>query len=501
MSIYRFVLLLLACLSLVACIPRGESAEVDVPVTDPPPTPTLELAPSPSLPPTESNQSTLLKAHPLGTIQSFVFNANGEPPNDSIYNAEISDDGRWVAFQSRADNLVSEDTNNSDDVFLLDRETGNIELVSVAPDGSQGVLDVILSGMSADGRYVIFWSFMGNVFPQNFEGNGQVYLRDTILDTTEIVSLSQSGEAGNGSSLFADMTPDARYIVFTSNADNLANDTNTICTSAFTGAEGLNCEDIFLYDRQSRQTELISILPDGTQGNNRVEYAEISADGRWVAYMTTADNFLNPDPNDGACYDPPTDRQVNCADIFLHDRETKDTILVSKSDDGAPGNMGARLTDISADGRYTVYYSESDNLVPNDSNGVADVFMYDRERDTTIRLSVTPDGTEGNGASIGGQMTHDGRFIAFSSHATNFVAEDNNIECTSFSGTERSCEDGFLLELEIKTFTRVSYIPEGETVEVSLDISALTTDTKYILVNSVWNPGDRRYELRLVTKE
>lgn len=441
--------------------------------------------------------------HPLGVMVPAIVSAEGEPPNDSIYNAEISDDGRWIAFQSRADNLVAEDTNGSDDIFLLDRENNTIELVSVAPDGTQATSDVALSGMSGHGRYILFWSFMGNVFPQSFEGPGQIYLRDTVAKETQVVSVSGTGELGNGGSAYASLSSDGRYIVFTSNSSNLTADApNEVCESAFTGAEGLDCEDIFLHDRETGETELISILADGTAGDDRADYAQVSDDGRWVAYSTSASNFLESDPNDGACYDPPTSSQVNCTDIFLLDRETGEATLVSKADDGTPGNKGASSFSISADGRYVVYTSDSDNLVQNDTNAVGDVFLYDHQSQSTTRISAAADGTEGDGTSLGGDITPDGRYIVFSSQSNNLVEGDTNTGCYPllFGTSDTHCEDSFLLDRETNSLTRLTYMPNGEQANVHISVADYTSDLRYFLLTGPLN-AEYHYELYLLERE
>jgi Tol biopolymer transport system component len=432
--------------------------------------------------------------HPLGMLIPVVLNANGEPPNDEVYNAAISDDGRFIAFQSRADNLVPDDTNESDDIFLLDRNSGEIRLLSVADDGARAEYDLLLSGMSDDGRYVIFESFMGNPFPQSFDGRGGIYLHDTVMGRTEIVSPLGQGNPANGSTYLAEISSNGRYIVFLSTADNLVpGDTNTVCTNRFTGATGLNCEDIYLYDRENGTTERISVLPDGTQGNDRAEQAKISNDGRWVAFTTSASNFLPTDPNDGACYYPPTDSQVNCPDLFLRDRETGAVTLISKANDGTPGNMGASLTDISADGRFITYDSESDNLVPGDTNGLRDVFLYDREADSTVRLSVAPDGTEGDGTSWGGSLSPDGRYVVFDSHANTLVDGDSNTDCpSSLYGTlDRNCADGFLLDRESNQITRLTLHPGVRQARSNLYVGDFTPDLHYFLLTGGWSLSQR----------
>jgi hypothetical protein len=160
-------------------------------------------------------------------------------------------------------------------------------------------------------------------------------------------------------------------------------------------------------------TTRVSVASDGTEGNGGSISAAISADGRFVAFHSFADNLVAGDTN-------------GFTDVFVHDRLTDITERVSVASDGTEGNHQSLVPAISADGRFVAFESFADDLVAGDTNGFTDVFVHDRLTGITERVSVASDGTEGNGASISAAISADGRFVAFQSHADNLVAGDTN---------------------------------------------------------------------------
>jgi Tol biopolymer transport system component len=169
--------------------------------------------------------------------------------------------------------------------------------------------------------------------------------------------------------------------------------------------------DIFVHDRQSGQTERVSLASGGSQGNNHSDSPSISANGRYVAFGSNASNLVAVDTN-------------GYADIFIHDRTTDETTLISLASDGTQGNGLSWYPSISADGRYVAFYSEAGNLFPGDTNGIKDVFVRDIQTGTTTRVSVASDGTEGNWYSWNPSISADGRYVAFESEASNLVDGD-----------------------------------------------------------------------------
>ena len=290
-----------------------------------------------------------------GTTERVNVSTGGGQSNDQSLNPSISADGRYVAFDSTATNLVPGDTNTWRDVFVHDRESGTTERVSVSSGGGQGNSDSYDPSISADGRYVSFQSWASDLVPGDTNGRFDVFVRDRQTATTERVSVGSWGEQGNDHSDGWSISADGRYVAFSSFATNLvAGDTN-------------NCSDGFIHDRQAGTTERVSVSTDGGEGNDNSWFTSISADGRYVAFESYATNLVPGDTN-------------GSRDNFVHDRQAGTTERVSVSTGGSQGNSNSWLPPcISADGRYVAFGSWASNLVPGDTNGSRDVFVRDRE--------------------------------------------------------------------------------------------------------------------------
>jgi Tol biopolymer transport system component len=169
-----------------------------------------------------------------------------------------------------------------------------------------------------------------------------------------------------------------------------------------------NQSDLFLHDRQTKQTVRISLGPGAVQANGASAFPSLSADGRFVAFQSTATNLAVGDNN-------------NVSDIYLWDRTTGKTLCAS-----CAGNGNSQTPSLSDDGRRVAFTSLAGNLTPGDSNGVSDIFLYDFSNATLRRISVSSGGTQANGPSEAPDLSPDGRFIAFSSAASNLVAGDVN---------------------------------------------------------------------------
>ena len=336
-----------------------------------------------------------------GATTRVSVDSNGVEGNADCYWPSISSDGRYVAFQSTADNLVANDTNGTDDVFVHDRQTGETTRVSVDSNGVEGNNAGNFPCISPDGGYVTFSSAADNLVANDTNGTFDVFVHDRQTGETTRVSVDSFGIEGNGNSNLPIISSDGRYIAFMSIADNLvANDTN---------AE----EDIFVHDRQTGETTRVSVDSNGVEANNFSQSPFISSDGRYVAFMSTANNLVANDTNLGF-------------DVFVHDRQTGETTRVSVDSNGVEGNEGGIYPSISSDGRYVAFFSNSDNLVANDTGGFSDVFVHDRQTGTTIRASVDSAGVQGNGHSGDLSICSDERCVAFSSGADNLVPNDTN---------------------------------------------------------------------------
>ncbi len=334
----------------------------------------------------------------LNLVRVSVDSDGNQADSSSSY-PSISANGRYVAFVSSATNLVDGDTNNVQDVFVRNMQTGAIERVSVRTDGTEGNNSSANPSISADGRYVTFSSVATNLVDGDTNNVQDVFVHDRQTGVTERVSVSSDGTQGNGFSRDPSISGDGRYVAFSSVASNLvADDTNDV-------------QDVFVHDRQTGLTERVSVDSDGAQANGYSGYPAITADGRQIAFESRATNLVEGDTNGET-------------DIFVHYRHTKWTVRVSLGADGAEGNGGSLKPAISADGRFVAFESLATNLVEGNTNGEYDIFVRDRHTNTTERVSVHTDGTEANNYSSNPSISADGRFVAFSSYATNLVDND-----------------------------------------------------------------------------
>lgn len=327
---------------------------------------------------------------------------DGTQGNGESWHEDISADGRFVAFQSVASNLVAGDTNNWHDIFVHDRQTGETERVSVATDGTQADGGSFLPRLSADGRFVAFQSRATNLVDVPTNRLDDIYVHDRQTGATELVSRASDGTPGNGQSVSVAITPDGRYLAFTSQADNLVEgDTN-------------GWHDIFVHDRQTGETERVSVATDGRQGDARSRNPDLSTDGRYVTFDGLATTLVDGDTNDHS-------------DIFLRDRQTGETVLVTATVDGAPTDRDSTFPRISEDGRRVVFGSSASNLIGGDTNGAHDIFVRDFDTGRTERVSGAAGGAEGNGASsVQASISANGRYISFASWSSNLVDGDTN---------------------------------------------------------------------------
>jgi Tol biopolymer transport system component len=361
----------------------------------------------------QSIASNLVLGDTNGVVDIFVRDhVTGEGSRVSVSSAGVqangnsgwpstSADGRYIAFESVASNLVSGDTNGAWDVFVRDRVAGGTARVSVSSTGAQANGNSGWPSISADGRYVAFSSEASNLVPGDTNGVTDIFVRDRVAGGTTRVSVSSTGVQANGNSAWPSISADGRYVAFQSEATNLVpGDTNS-------------APDIFVHDRVTGGTARVSVATGGVQANGFSRSPSISADGRYVAFESWATNLVPGDTN-GAW------------DVFLHDRGTGATTRVSVSLAGAQADGNSGSPSISANGRYVAFVSAATNLVPGDTNGLTDVFVRDRVTEAMICVSVSSDDAQANGLSEGPSISATGRYVVFVSHATNLVPGDTN---------------------------------------------------------------------------
>jgi hypothetical protein len=276
-------------------------------------------------------------------------NKNSGDEGSYISPLAISADGRYVAFTSLASNLAPFDTNNTWDVFVRDRTSGTTAGLTVAGD-----LDSHCQGMSADGRYVVFYSNATNLFIGDSNASADVFVCDCSIPYIHLVSVDSSGSQGNSTSQAAAISADGEVVVFASLASNLVwGDTNGVF-------------DIFVNDLSAGVTERVSVDSAGVEGNLDSDTPVISADHRFVAFASKAYNLVGGDSNGAQ------------SDIFVHDRISGKTGLASVNSSGTQSDDRSFDPAISADGQLVLFDSYATNLVPGDGNKVSDVFLRDR---------------------------------------------------------------------------------------------------------------------------
>jgi Tol biopolymer transport system component len=323
--------------------------------------------------------------------------------------AVIASSGRFVAFNSLANNLVPSDTGGFWDVFVRDRMSATTERVSVTVTGQGGSGDsgdafessptsvhTRTIGISADGRFVMFTSAAPDLVPADSNQHLDVFVRDRQAGVTERVSVATGGVEADGPSVGEAISADGRCVLLSSHATNLvAGDTN-------------GALDLFVHDRQTGTTALV------VQGNAPIESGSISGDGRFVAFVSAASDFVPGDTN-------------GMMDAFVHDRQTGATERVSVDTNGAEGDgpvTGPAF--VETGGRFVTFPSFASNHVLGDTNATIDIFLRDRSTGTTSRVSVATGGGEGNSSCEFPSVSNDGRFVAFHTFATNLAPGDTN---------------------------------------------------------------------------
>ena len=373
-----------------------------------------------------------------GTTERVSIHTNGTQGNSASDSPSISTDGRFVAFDSDASNLVPGDGNFSSDVFVRDRMLGTTTRVSVSSDEVGGDEASFGAAISADGRYIAFASDATNLVPGKTMFPRDIYVRDLQAGTTEIVSLTDGEGESNSSSAPPDISPDGRYVAFGSFASNLVQ------------GDGNDAFDVFVRDRQAGTTVRASVSSNEEEGTAPSTHSAISAGGAFVAFASDAPNLVPGDLNERT-------------DVFVRDLQagTTERVSVSSSEQegdsqsNGPGirggfTFGPRISD---DGRFVVFDSIAKNLVPGDTNACdpnfqepgrcPDVFVRDRTAGTTVRVSLATDGTQGDHASTDPAISPDGLTFGWFSSAGNLVPGDTNT-CPPIFFDPGECPDMFV---------------------------------------------------------
>ena len=366
---------------------------------------------------TNDTYDAFVRDRQKGVTERVSVGPGGREASGSSEADAISPDGRFVLFESYAHNLVPNDTNGDSctyppcaDVFVRDRKLGKTERVNLGPGGRQANDTSYGLAISAHGRYVAFRSDATNLVPDDTNGVPDIFVRDRWTGRTERVSVGPKGVQANGTSSAVGpvMSADGRFVTFESTASNLVPGDKNGNACAFPP-----CLDVFVRDRKLGTTELVSLGPDGRQGNNESFAPAISADGRFVAFSSIATNLVDGDTN-------------GQQDVFLRDRKLGTTRRISLGPHGAQANNASFSASLSANGTRVVFKSDATNLVPGDTNHDQDVFVRDRRTGTTERVSLRPDGGQTRKGSYHSAISADGQVAAFSTASDDLVPGDDN---------------------------------------------------------------------------
>jgi hypothetical protein len=368
-----------------------------------------------------------------------------------IFDVTISADGRFVPFASRTA-LVSGDTNGAYDVFVWDFQSGSTVRASVSDSGAEANGDSLGGHISADGQFVVFISNASNLVPGDTNSMSDIFVRDLESATTTRVNLDHAIREPNGSiASRVAISADGRHVVFDSGAINLV------------PGDDNQSRDVFVYDLETNDTARVSVGSGGEQGNGQSELSWISADGRLVGFQSIASNFIAGDDN-------------VAFDTFVRDTQSNTTSLVSirTAPLGASGISGpSYIGTLSADGRFIAFSSYAVNLAPNTRERRLDVYVRDALNGTTKRVSVDADGNQSDGSSSGPSISADGRFVAFSSHATNLVENDTNQH-----------SDVFVRDVLNENTTRISVNSNGGQVNSHNSSASISADGRYVAFQS-----------------
>lgn len=372
----------------------------------------------------DSNEASDIFVHDrqAGTTTVVSINSSGTLGNGASHSPAISETGRYVLFASYASNLVPRDTNNTNDVFVYDRQTGETSRVSVDSSGNQFIYGGRSPSISPDGRYVSFTSAIPTWVEGRLRNIEHIFMHDRQTGLTSLVSIASDGTLGNWNSFESAVSPDGRHVVFLSLADNLVeNDSNTWI-------------DIFLHDRQAKTTRRLNVTAEG----NEAPYNEsippkpsFSPDGRYIAF-TTFDALASDDTN-------------WLDDTYLHDLETGITVrasLNSKGEQPMPYSVTPKgvlplpgpspifeRPFVSEGGRFVAFVSGAINLVDNDTNGKDDMFIKDMETGAVTRIEFgnEPDITDKYLYQIRlNGLSANGTYVLFTSKSTDLVGGDTN---------------------------------------------------------------------------
>lgn len=446
-----------------------------------------------------------------GAVSRVSVDSTGAEGNSSSGGPDIDATGRFVVFVSGASNLVPEDTNDEDDIFVHDSQTGITERVNTRSGEPQSDADRGKDpAISDDGRQVAFAQAGHGLTPdgRGFPGGGNVFRKD--LDSGALVLSSRSAvrDVADGNSgsrdTYLSVSANGRWVVFVSEAGNLVSGDDNCLADLFrhdrqTGATvrviphpgvgseqsiqepsisddgrficfvsrspeflagGVDTngrEDVFVHDVLLGLTERVSVHTDGTQSDRDSDSARMSADGRFVVFISGSARLA--DTKTGT---------VN--EVFLRDRQAGTTSRVVRDRNGNFASARCEAPDVSDDGRYISFHASSAVFVAGDTNGRDDVFVQDVQTGAIRRASISSAGVQGTGDSSDARISADGRYVVFESRASDLVDNDTN-----------SATDVFRHDLQTGETLRVSVSSLDMEATGSSVRASISSDGAYVL--------------------
>jgi Tol biopolymer transport system component len=358
-----------------------------------------------NLVPGDTNNTGDVFVHDLvtGELLRASVDLSGGNPSDWATSPLLSADGRRVAFESRANDLVPGDTNKLLDVFVRDLELGLTLRASVADGGAQARRECRIGSISGDGTRVSFESDCDSLVPGDSGWFTDVFVRDLEQGWTRRVSVASDGSEANRNSYGGVLSADGRRVAFLSKADNLAPDD----TNGFF--------DVYLHDLVDGRTTLVSLAWDGSIADAPSSDLALSGDGSKVLFSSAATNLVPGDTN-------------GWSDVFLRDLEADTIELVSSPAGGGVANSFSSEVAISHDGLSQVFQSYATNLVPGDDNSQPDIFLRDGTTGALERVNLTSLGQVSKQTCYFPAISGDGRAVVFHSTDDDMVPYDLNDE-------------------------------------------------------------------------
>jgi Tol biopolymer transport system component len=362
---------------------------------------------------TNGQRDVFLKNVQTGETIRIVGTGGVEFTGGQTWNsATLFNDGRRVVFQSQATNAVPGDVNGVADIFVKDLVTGVVAAVSADAGGTLGnspsSLNFNAFGQTA-GDLVVFSSTANNLVAGDSNGTTDVFVKNVVSGAISRISTDAGGGQVNGASSDGRITADGAKVVFVSFASNLV------------PGDGNGFQDVFVKTLATGAVERVSTSSAGVEANAQSSFASFSPDGTKVLFVSNASNLVANDTN-------------GAADVFIKDLATGEVQRVSTDAAGAQLSGASNNASFSADGAKVLFFTAAANAVPGDTNGFTDAFVKTLATGAIERVSVTPDGVQGNASTSQGLFLADGS-VVFMTNASNLVVGDTNGGADVFRAT------------------------------------------------------------------